>query len=185
VVAVVLVAHAAGGWYFSGRIDSQALGVTPGTMTPAHDDARVVAVKGDLVTLSRGVDAASNFGAPASYGMAWDGGTGHVGPAVVNADDTVTRSLDVVSGVAPKAGQDAAIERAYFLGDPSTTLGLQFSDVTIAGMPAWWVPAAATSSGATPRTAAVFVHGRNGTRLAGLRFVAPAHRSGAPTLVIS
>ncbi|NUS41828.1 MAG: hypothetical protein HOP97_09410 [Terrabacter sp.] len=98
--ALLLAVHAAGGWYFAGRIASQALAATPGTMTRAHDDVRVTAGDGDRVTLARGVDATSNFDAPASYGMAWDGGAGHLGPPTVNADGTVTRTLEVVTGVA-------------------------------------------------------------------------------------
>jgi pimeloyl-ACP methyl ester carboxylesterase len=184
--ALVLVVHAAGGWYFAGRIESQALAATPGTMTPAHDDVRVTAVDGDRVTLARGVDAASNFEAAASYGMAWDGGAGHIGPATVNADGTVTRTLDVVTGVAPKPGAGAAVGRAYFVADPSKELGFTLREVTVAGMPAWWIAADAPAVGsAATDTAAVFVHGQNGTRLDGLRFAEAAHRGGLPVLVIS
>lgn len=184
---LLLLAHAAGGWYFAGRIESQALAATPGTMTPAHDDVRVTAVDGDRVTLARGVDAASNFEAAASYGMAWDGGAGHVGPAAVNGDGTVTRTLEVVTGVAPKPGAGAAVERAYFVADPSKELGLTLREVTVGGMPAWWIAADAARAGAdtVTGTAAVFVHGQNGTRLDGLRFAQAAHRAGLPVLVIS
>lgn len=183
-VGLLLVVHLGGGWYFSGRIDSEALAATPGTMTPAFNDAQVVSVANSHVTLQRGVDAASNFEAPASYGLVWSGGSGHVGPAVVNADGTVTRALDLVTGVLPKPGQGAAIERAYYVGDPSTALGLPMRDVTIAGMPAWWVPAAA-GNGSPPTAAAIFVHGQNGTRMDGLRFLESAHAAGLPVLLIS
>lgn len=180
-LGLVLAGHVAGGWYFSGRIDSDVLAVTPGTMTPAFDDAQVVSLVGDRITLRRGADAAANFEAPASYGLSWAGGTGHAGPAVVNPDGTVTRPLDLVTGVAPKAGQGAAIERAYYFGDPAKALGLKTRNVTIAGASAWYVPAARSSV----RTVAIFVHGRNGTRMDGLRFVEAAHRAGLPALVIS
>lgn len=181
VVVLVVTAHLAGGWYLSGRIESQVLAARPGTMTPAYDDAVVVSTDGNHVTLRRGPDAGSNFEAPASYGLAWAGGTGHVGPAVVNPDGTVTRALDVVTGRAPTAGQGAAIERAYYLGDPRSALGLPTRDVTIAGLPCWYVPPARLPA----RTVAIFVHGQNGTRMDGLRFVEAAHEAGLPALVIS
>lgn len=180
-LGLVLVVHAVGGWYVAGRIESGALTPTPGTMTPAFDDAQVVSLVGDRITLRRGADAAANFEAPASYGLSWEGGTGHVGPAVVNPDGTVTRPLDLVTGVAPKAGQGAAIERAYYFGDPPRALGLKTRNVVIAGAPAWYVPAARASV----RTVAIFVHGQNGTRMDGLRFVEAAHRAGLAALVIS
>jgi hypothetical protein len=116
ILGLLLVVHVAGGWYFAGRIASDALAATPGTMTPAFDDAQVVSVARDRITLRRGVDAAANMEAPASYGLTWGGGTGPGGPAGVNPDGTVTRPLDVVTGKAPKAGQGAAIERAYYSG---------------------------------------------------------------------
>ena len=181
ILVLLLAVHVAGGWYFAGRIASDALAANPGTMTPAFDDAQVVSVAGDRVTLRRGVDAAANFEAPASYGLTWAGGSGHVGPAVVNPDGTVTRPLDVVTGKAPKAGQRAAMERAYHVGDPSKTLGLRTRTVTIAGAPAWFVPGPKPSV----RTVAIFVHGQNGTRMDGLRFVQSAHRAGLPALLIS
>lgn len=180
VVFLVLAVHLAGGWYFAGRIDTQVLAVTPGTTTPAFDDAQVVSLEGNHVTLRRGIDAAANFDATASYALAWPGGTGHVGPASVNPDGTVTRPLDLVTGVPPKAGQGAAMERAYYLGDPSSALGLTTRTVTIAGAPAWYVPASPSV-----KAVAIFVHGQNGTRMDGLRFVEAAHRAGLPALVIS
>lgn len=181
VVGLLLVVQLAGGWYVSGLIHAQVLAATPGTMAPAFDDAVVVTTTGNHVTLRRGPDAASNFEAPASYGLSWAGGTGHVGPAVVSSDGTVTRALDLVTGVAPRAGQGAALERAYYFGDPASALGLPTRDVTIAGMPAWYVPAAKPST----RTVAIFVHGQNGTRMDGLRFVEAAHQAGVAALVIS
>ena len=74
--ALVLVVHAAGGWYFAGRIESQALAATPGTMTPAHDDVRVTAVGGGRATLARGVSAAPPVSAAWRYRMARGGRRG-------------------------------------------------------------------------------------------------------------
>lgn len=54
--------------------------MTPGTTTPTFDDSQVVSLEGDLLTLGRGTDAGNTFAATASYGLAWPGGTGHVGP---------------------------------------------------------------------------------------------------------
>jgi hypothetical protein len=55
---------------------------------------------------------------PELYDIAWRGSIGHLGAAVEVSGGLVTRPLTVVTGSAPKAGQLAAIDRAYFLGDP-------------------------------------------------------------------
>ena len=74
--------------------------------------------------------------------------------------------------MAPKPGAGAAVERAYFIADPAKELGLTLREVTVAGMPAWWVAADAEADGGggtAAGTAAVFVHGQNATRLCGGR----------------
>lgn len=181
VVLLLLVALGAGGWYFSGRIESGALASTPAQALPAYDDVQVVAVTGSQVTLKKGPDATENFDAPAKYALAWQGGFGQIGPATLNPDGTVTRTLTVASGVAPKPGQMAGIDRSYWLGDPTVTMGLPKQEVVIGQTPAWYFPNGATAA----TTIAVFVHGQNGIRENGLRFEDVARSTNLPVLDIT
>ncbi|MFC8501154.1 alpha/beta hydrolase family protein [Pedococcus sp. NPDC057267] len=170
VVGLLVLAHLGGGWYLSGRIYSSALASTPATGTPAYDDVKVSALGGGRVTLQRLPDAAENFDAPGRYGLAWQGGTGVVGPATRNADGTVTRPFGLVSGRAPTVGQSAAVDRAVWF-TPEAATGRTPTSVDIAGMPAWLFGSrAGASTGAT----VIFVHGQNGTRLDGLRLTRTA-----------
>jgi uncharacterized protein len=181
VLVVLLVLFVGAAWYFSGRIGSGALASNPASFPPAYDDVVIVAVDDASVTVSKGPDAADNFDAPGSYALAWDGGTGQVGPATVNPDGTVTRSFEVVTGQAPTAGATAAVERAYWLGDPAETMGLATSEVLVDGaFPAWYFPADEPST-----TTAIVVHGQNGSRMDGLREVDVLHDLGMPVLVIT
>jgi uncharacterized protein len=53
---------------------------------------------------------------PELYGIAWHGGTGHLGTSVTVSGGVVTRPLTVVSGSPPAVGQPALLDRGYFLG---------------------------------------------------------------------
>jgi uncharacterized protein len=174
VLVVLLVLFGAAAWYFSGRIHSGALESTPSSFPPAYEAVRVVAVNSDELTLEAGPSADVNWDAPAVFGLAWDGGTGMVSPAFRNADGTVTRELvDLTSGTTPKVGQLAALERAYWLGDPAVsfdprTIGYPHTEVTFGnGYPAWYFGPPSGTEG-TSRMA-IFVHGQNGSRSDGLR----------------
>lgn len=181
VVLLLLVAFGAGGWYFSGRIGSQALGSTPASYLPAYNDVQVVAVAGSSVTLKKGPDVADNFDASGIYALAWAGGTGHIGKPTVNADGTVTRPLTVTSGVPPVVNQMAGVDRSYWFGSPPAGFDYPMQEVMVGQYPAWYFPAGTTS----PTTIAVVVHGQNGSRLDGLRVVEVLEQRQLPSLVIT
>lgn len=182
-VAVVVLAlvHAAGGIYFAGRINSGALASNPGQPMPAFDDVRVVKVTSSTVTLRRGADAGDNFAAAATYGLAWEGGTGTVGLPTVNKDGTVTRPLTVLQGTPPFPRQGAALERSVWMGDPPQAFPLAKMDISVAGLPAWYFPAGPGAVG----TVAIYVHGQNGNRNNALRFASAAVPAGTPVLAIT
>lgn len=182
-LSLVLVAgiHLAGGWYFAGRIDSSALASTPAQPMPAFDDVRVVKVTRTSVQLRRGPDAGDSFAAAATYGLAWEGGTGTVGPARLNKDGTVTRPLTVVQGTPPFPRQPAALDRNVWMGDPPQAFPLAKMDVTVGELPAWYFPAGPGAVG----TVAIYVHGQNGNRNNALRFVDAAVPAGTPVLAIT
>ena len=184
IVVVVLVGlfFGVGGWYFSGRIQSGALETTPSDGTPDYDLV-VTDLQPGRVTIRAESDPPLALTQPSVYVLMWQGGSGHVGPAAGVAPDAteVTRPLSDVVGTPPTVGQPAALERDYYLGDPSA-VGLDFSDVVVAGplgaMPAWYVPA-------TGRTWVVAVHGKGGLRREFLRTLPLVHEAGMPALVIT
>jgi len=185
VLAVVIVLatlfFGGGGWYFAGQIRSGALAVEPAKAMPAHDDVRIVAVSAGRVEL-RAIGDQPGLSKPELYGMAWRGGIGHLGASVSVSGGMVTRPLTVVAGSPPRAGQLAAIDRAYFLGDPQAALGIPLQDVVIHGplglLPAWYFPGRGS-------TFVIGVHGQNGTRADLLRIVAIAHHMGFPALSVT
>ena len=106
-----------GGWYFSGRIQSGALAVEPGSAMPAYDDVRVVSVSTGEIQLRVADDDQPALGKPELYGIAWQGGIGQLGAAAAETGGVVTRPFTLVSGSPPAPGQRAAIDRAYWLPD--------------------------------------------------------------------
>lgn len=185
VLAAVVVLAAAffggGGWYFAGQIRSGALAVEPAAPMPAYDDVRVVHVSAGRVQL-RAIGDQPGLFKPELYGMAWRGGIGHLGARVRVSGGVVTRPLTVVAGTAPRAGQLAAVDRAYFLGDPQAALGIPLRDVVVHGplgpLPAWYFPGRGS-------TFVIGVHGQNGTRTDLLRVVSIVHAMGFPALAVT
>jgi alpha-beta hydrolase superfamily lysophospholipase len=133
-----------------------------------YDDATVVAVEQDgfalTVRLAPGPDAADNFLVDEMLGLAWEGGRGVMLEATVNPDGTVTRVLIAEDGSRPAPGAPVAIDRAVWFDPPPEPFTVR--EVTVGGMPAWYLPAGAEST-----TMAIVVHGQNGQRADGLRMV--------------
>ncbi len=169
------------GWYLAGRIRSEALTAGPGPQLPAYDDVQFVGLSPGQAQL-RAIGAQPALVKPELYGVAWPGGTGHLGASAAVSGDIITRPLTVISGSAPAAGQLAALDRSYFLSDPETALGLPMRDIVLPGplgpLPAWYFPAPG-------RTFIIGVHGQNGTRRDVLRVIDIAHRMGFPALAVT
>jgi uncharacterized protein len=184
-LAVVIVLPAAffggGGWYFADQIRSGALKVEPATPMRGYDDVRVVGLSGWQVQL-RAMGDQPSLTKPELYGIAWRGGTGHLGTSVSVSGGVVTRPLTVTSGSPPAVGQPALLDRAYFLGDPGTALGIPMQDVLVYGplgpLPAWYFPGRG-------HTFVIGVHGQNGSRSDLLRVVDIGHRMGFPVLDVT
>ncbi len=169
------------GWYLAGKIRAEALTAGPGPRLPAYDDVQFVGLSPGQAQL-RAIGDQPALVKPELYGVAWPGGTGHLGASAAVSGDIVTRPLTVISGPAPAAGQLAALDRSYFLTDPETALGIPMQDVVLPGplgpLPSWYFPAPG-------RTFIIGVHGQNGTRRDVLRVIDIAHRMGFPALAVT
>jgi uncharacterized protein len=169
------------GWYFAGQIRSGALAVESAAAMPAYDDVRVVAVPHGQVQLRAEGDQPA-VAKPELYGIAWQGGIGHLGAGASVSGGVVVRPLTVVAGSVPKVGQLAALDRAYFLGDPREALRIPMQDVDVQGplgpLPAWYFPGRGS-------TFVIGVHGQNGARKDLLRVVDIVHHMGFPALAVT
>jgi alpha-beta hydrolase superfamily lysophospholipase len=178
---LTIAALAGSGWYLADKIRFEALAAAPGRVTPARDDVRFVGLSpGQARLLAVGDQPA--LSKPELYGVAWPGGVGYLGTAVAVAGGAVIRPLTVTSGSAPRVGQLATLERAYFLGDVEAALGIPVEHVAVPGplgpLPAWYFPGRG-------RTFVIAVHGQNGTRKDVLRIVDVVHRMGFPALAVT
>jgi len=168
-------------WYLAGLIRAEALTVGPAPAMPAFDDVRFVGLSAGEARLRAVGDQPGLFKAELC-GIAWSGGIGQLGAAVVVSGGVVTRPLTVTSGSAPRIGQLAAIERCYFLGDPEAALGIPVRDVVVPGplgpLPAWYFPGRG-------RTFVIGVHGQNGSRKDLLRVIDVVRHLGFPALAVT
>ena len=178
---LVVAFFAGGSWYLAGKLRSEALTVGPGPAMPAYDDVQFVGLSPGRARL-RAIGAQPGLYKAALYGIAWPGGTGQLSASAAVSGDVVTRPLTVTSGSAPEAGQFAALERSFFLGDPEASLGIPVQDVVVPGplgpLPAWYFPGRNS-------TFVIGVHGQNGTRRDLLRVIDIAHRAGFPALAVT
>jgi pimeloyl-ACP methyl ester carboxylesterase len=168
-------------WYLAGLIRAEALTVGPAPAMPAFDDVRFVGLASGKAWL-RAVGHQPGLFKAGLCGIAWSGGIGQLGAAVVASGGVVTRPLTVTSGSAPRIGQLAAIERCYFLGDPEAALGIAVRDVVVPGplgpLPAWYFPGRG-------HTFVIGVHGQNGSRKDLLRVIDIVRHLGFPALAVT
>jgi uncharacterized protein len=168
-------------WYLAGKIRAEALAVAPRPAVPGYHDVRFAALRPGEAEL-RAVGAQPGLVKALLYGIAWPGGSGQLGASAAVSGDLVTRPLTVTSGRAPTVGQLAALDRAFFLGDPAAALGIPVRDVVVPGplgpLPAWYFPGRNS-------TFVIGVHGQNGTRNDLLRVIGIVHGAGFPALAVT
>lgn len=143
----------------------------------------VVALTDTDVTLEKSA-ASQRVG---TYGLVWtDPSTGKTGTAVIGpisatTDSTVTRPISQISGTLT-VGTAVELNPNIYDGDPQSSLGIPFTNVSVAGelgdMPAWQVPGSGS-------TWVLFVHGIDGQRESGLRPLPTIVSAGYPTLLIT
>jgi len=135
---------------------------------------RVLAYAEDTITLQRIRDTAYD----GIYGIDWQAHSAIVGQIISATDRTVTRRLLKATQKAP-VGTRVRWNAFVHRGDPLSTLGLLYEDVTLPSqvgpLPAWFV--------AGPRaTWVLMVHGYNATREQGLCVLPLIHSLGFPVL---
>ena len=77
-VSLIAASFFASSWYLADKIRSEALAVGPGPAMPAYDDVQFVGVSPGQVRL-RAVGDQPALLKPKLCGIAWPGGTGHLG----------------------------------------------------------------------------------------------------------
>lgn len=177
-VGVLLLFHLAGGWYFSGQINSSALEPSP---TSFEFDIAVLAVDGERVTLST-ADGPDELETPGVWGLAWDDGYGRLTELLMTGDESVEWRLEPVLGTLPATGTLTDLDGRAFPGDPLEAHGIAFTDVTYATSlgenPAWFIEGDDT-------TWVVLVHGNGLTRRDVLKPLPAIVANGNPALVIT
>lgn len=172
VCAVIAAMIAAVAWHYSTQL------LTPSPVAVAPRNIPITGSTAHTVTLGRTSSAAR----PGRWGLRYPGGYAQVGHVLRHGPDTITRTLRVLRGTAPRGGMHAAIDVAAFPGDPHTAFGYRTRHLSIptslGPAPAWLVP------GRT-RTWVIVVHGRGGTRREALRAMPVFHHSGLPCLAIT
>ena len=132
-------------------------------------DIPVDAVSAATITLER----TSNTQRPGTYGLDWPTGHAIVGRILHDSPNTVTRTLSTRWGRL-SAGQKVALDTSVYTGDPMQALGMPFRNVEVPDalgpMPAWFLPG--------PRTTwVIYVHGIDGSRSGGVRYLPTLKRS--------
>lgn len=173
-VVLVFLFHAAGGWYFSTRINTDALAVTH---APAARDLTVTDVTRGRITLADPGPKNVYLRAGTVYGVAWPGGYGRVsGPPTVSGVD-VSRAWTLVEGAEPPTGTRVSMDEfAYPLTPPPGARLVHYPDPR-GPMPATYFPG-------TGSTWAILVHGKGATRAETYRLARDTTALGMPTLSI-
>ncbi len=172
-VAIVL-GIAVAGWHFSSAV------LVP-EHDPWYDPVEVEALTPGRVVLDRS-EATQR---PGYYGLVWHGGHAVVGPVLDEDSDSVTRRLRDVEGYLVPGIAEAGFDSSTFTGNPATTRGLPFTEISIEGelgeMPASLVPSLHPKGA---QAWAIVVHGINDDPQVGLRLLPTLRRAGLGSLSI-
>ncbi|WP_426569761.1 alpha/beta hydrolase [Streptomyces canus] len=181
--AAVTAALAAGAASVAaGRFASDAaLKAPPGRPLPTEPRLTVHGTAAGQVVLTRDLAALR----PGTYGLSGNGSHAVVGPVLATAPhsaDTVVRRLERVTHGTLNPGDAVWFTPNLHIGDPSSALGLEYTDVDVPGelgpLPAWFVPGAR-------RTWVIAVHGLGTTREHALNLIGFLHRRRFPVLALA
>ncbi len=179
---LVLVFHAAGGYYFSDMIYREVF--------EARDEAPEPTQTGSLTRLGGGSvavtldedDAVDDDFANAVVGIDVGDALVVAGPVASVAGAESTRPILDVVGALPRAtGQPVAIQRNVWTTPEQAGMGHEDVSIVSGGgqYPAWLIPAEGAD------TWAVLLHGKHGQRSEMLRMAVPLHEAGITSLVVT
>lgn len=178
-VVLALALHLVGGWYFSGRIGEEALEVT--TAGPPPEEAEVVLVEGDRLTLRALTTPAPDLTGSATMGLDLGDSYATLGDIVSDRAGTVTRTFEMLAGPPPSVGTRGDLDPNAFPFDPEPA-GLEVETVAydspLGPMEAWMVPGPGS-------TWVVHVHGKGSSPQEAIRLMRPLAEAGYPQLAIT
>ena len=176
----VVAATALGVWRFSDFFYDDALLPPPGLVDPPYTDGTVVSIGDGQITLQVSDAAAPSILRNGEFGIQWEGGRGRLGEIVEESDGTVTRRFSS-DDREPAPGDSVTVNGITFYGDPTTELGIDFTDVEIdtelGDVPAWYVEGEAD-------TWVIFIHGKGAGRIEALRALPVFVANDLPALII-
>lgn len=180
VLAVVILLHLGGGFYFADQLRLDAL--VPESGEQALDIA-VTEVEAGTIGLRAVEGEDSDLTAAGIVGIDWGTGYGHLGEVVSEGTDgNVVRSMTRVDGDPPEVGMLADLDGASFPGNPDRAFGMSYTDVQFAtplgAMDAWEIPGPSSLW-------VIHVHGLGAPRSEALRALRAIAEEGHPQLVIN
>lgn len=175
VLAVAVLAHLLGWWYYSGRIGSDALAAQPWEW---EADLRVVAASDAKLTVIDTDDSDREILSGDDYGLIWDGGFGRFSGAPQVDGDRVTVAFELVRGELPAAGTMIAPDHFWYPPQVSAPMRTVRYDGPLGRLSAAYLPADGS-------VWAVFVHGKGAAPDEMYRMMYDARAAGLPSLSIS
>ena len=182
VLLLVLLLHAVGGWYLSGRIRDDVLEVRA---YPVERHLTLGDVTERTVRVSSSDPAeVAMVQAPSTYGIRWDTGYGRISGRVLARDGAAAvRRFELVTGEAPTEGTRAELDLVAFPQDPALALGPRVREVAVTSplgrFPAYLAP------GSRAGTWAVLVHGKGGSRAEMFRMARSTQAAGLTSMSVT
>lgn len=165
-------------WYFS----SQLLVPQPYGL---QSEFKIVDVSETTVVLPEppNKNQFANTRAVGTYNLLWETGYGKLGSILEDSSGQVTQEFSLISGIMPKAGDDARLETFIFRNDPKLDHGIDFEEVGLVSdagrLKAWWIDQRSD-------TAVLMLHGRRrGNIQETLRALPIVVKGGYSTLVVA
>ena len=179
VLAVVVLLHLGGGFYFADQLRIDALVPESGDQVL---DIAVMEVGAGTIGLRAVEGEDSDLTAGGIIGLDWVTGYGHLGEIVSEGTDgSVVRSMTRIDGDPPEVGMLADLDAAAFPGNPDRAFGLGYTEVQfdtpLGAMKAWEILAPSSLW-------VIHVHGLGAPRTEALRAVQSIAEEGYPQLVI-
>jgi alpha-beta hydrolase superfamily lysophospholipase len=179
VLVVVIIFHAAGGWYFSDQLRTDGFEVRPHV---PEFRATLAEVGTDSVVITQGDPADGELFNDGLYGLVWAGGYGTVGTVMDQSESRITRSFNHLGGDPPQAGTAVDVDPWIFPDDFADATPMPVEHVT------YLSPLGAMDAvliRGTTDTWAVLVHGKNASPRETLRMAEPLWEGGVTVLSIT